>query len=75
MKQSVIEVLPAVPGDWDDSIYAEVEYQAYIVNNRSLKIGAPQVRIKVVKGEWVTIDRDLLTYRPELYGTPLEKIE
>ena len=81
MKQSVIEIKPAPPstgqgnGVEDDSIYAEVEYQAYTVNNRGLKIGAPQVRIRVTKGEWVTIDRELLNYRPELYGTPLDKIE
>ncbi len=74
MKQSVVEIKPGLPME-DDEIYADVEYQAYIVNNRGLKIGGPQVRIRVVKGEWVTIDRELLNYRPEWYGKPLEKIE
>lgn len=61
MKQTMVEIR-------DGEIHAEVEYRAFWKNPKGQRIAGPEVRIKVLKGEWVTIDKDLLTYEPEWYG-------
>lgn len=48
--------------------HAEVEYKAFYKTPTGLRIGTPRIRIRVTKGEWVTIDPELLTYTEELYG-------
>ena len=64
----MIQTVTEFCGSDMDGVHAEVEYKAFWKNNRGLRIGAPRVRIRVVKGEWVTIDPELLNYSYELYG-------
>ena len=66
MIQTVTEVTP------DMETYAEVEYKAVYHTPQGMRISQPRIRIRVTKGEWVTIDPELLTYTEKLYGKESE---